>query len=113
MPEPCICGVSAGISESLRWQPYVHLPFEKPAAPTLQETDIFENFCSIHVLACSRWPRCLSRSAAACRKPIRRRSGWPAKAGAFTTASHQARPRVFSGAAHQGASTSLPQIFTH
>ncbi len=39
MPEPCICGVSAGISESLRWQPYVHLPFEKPAAPTLQETD--------------------------------------------------------------------------
>lgn len=36
-PEPCICGVSAGIW--LRLQPDVHLPIEEPAAPTLQEAD--------------------------------------------------------------------------
>lgn len=60
--------------------------------------------------ACRRWPRCFSRSAAACSSPCRRRSGWPASAATSTASSHQARPFPPSAAPHQGASTSLRAI---
>ena len=58
-------------------------------------------------LTCRRWPRCLSRSATACRRPIRRRRGCAARALGSTAASHQAKFWVPRAQPHQGTSTSL------